>query len=239
MEGEVSTGRKNMRKIFFLLLAFVLTVSAGFAENETTRQEKYKQLVQQRKDLLNWESEHPMAPKLVVLYKVKEARKIRQEIYRKFPDLREKEINQFRQNLWKELQKSKEVPFITFNQLPIENLGKITKNKKLLVEFLEAYPDNAVNLTNSYLVQLFKENEILEEMMTSYLLYLKTYHLNPGAVKFSEEQEKILKSVYQRGNMPELYKLLFTYASAGLSEQRKLLAQQYIRNSLVSSFSAH
>ena len=32
-----------MRKIFFLLLAFVLTVSAGFAENETTRQEKYKQ----------------------------------------------------------------------------------------------------------------------------------------------------------------------------------------------------
>lgn len=227
-----------MRKVYFLLFALIFLFTVGFAGGNTTREATYKRLVQQRQELLEWEVEHPMAPKLVAMYKTKEARNIRRQLYQNFSDLRQQEISQFRKELRAELQKTPQVPFITFNTLPLENLKKLTANKKLLLEFLKAYPDNAVNLTDAYLLRLFQEDEALEEMMTYYLLYLKTYHANPAATKISGEQEKLLNNAYQTGNMQLVYKLLFSYASAGLSQSRRILAQQYVRNSLVSAFSA-
>ncbi|OUO56303.1 hypothetical protein [Candidatus Avelusimicrobium gallicola] len=225
-----------MRKVSFLFVAFILMFTAGFAGDKTTREATYKQLVAQRQELLAWETEHPMAPKLMAMYKTKEAREIRQQLYQNFPDLRRQEISQFRKELRQELQKSQTVPFVTFNTLPLENLKKLTANKKLLLEFLKAYPDNAVNLTDEYLLRLFQEDEALEEMMTSYLLYLKIYHANPAAARLSSEQQKMLQTTYQMGNMPRMYNLLFSYASAGLSKARRELARQYVRNSLVSAF---
>ena len=229
-----------MNKFVGIVLTLVLAVSAGFAKPENSpRQQTYNQLVQKRQELLSWSEAHPMAPRFVAVFKEKEARQMRERLYVEFPDLRKKEIAQFKQELRREVQNAQDIPYITFNTLPVENLKKIAKNKNLLVELLRMYPDNAIYLSDSYLLGLFKEDESLEELMVFYLLYLKMYHASPASFNFSKQQQQRLEELHREGNMPGLYKMLFVYSSYRMSQKRQELAQKYVQNSLVSAFSSH
>lgn len=228
-----------MRKVLITLVSLVLVGGVGFAQNTINPQAEYKQLLEKRQSLLNWESENPMAPRVVAIIKEKEARKIRTQLYTDYFSLRQKDVSAFKKELREELKKVKEgknVPFLTFNQLPVENMKKITRNKPFLIELLKLYPDNAVLLADSFLTKLFKEDESLETLLVSYLLYLKNYNMDPACAQLSEYEKKQLSHTYEAGNFVQFYENLLTYTSQNLNEKRKALAQRYARNLLASSF---
>ena len=228
-----------MRKVLITLVSLVLVGGVGFAQNTINPQAEYKQLLEKRQSLLNWESENPMAPRVVAIIKEKEARKIRTQLYTDYFNLRQKDVSAFKKELREELKKVKEgknVPFLTFNQLPVENMKKITRNKPFLIELLKLYPDNAVLLADSFLTKLFKEDESLETLLVSYLLYLKNYNMDPACAQLSEYEKNQLSHTYEAGNFVQFYENLLTYTSQNLNEKRKALAQRYARNLLASSF---
>lgn len=224
-----------MRKSLFALLALLLTFPAVFAQTSPTRQNEYKQLLKERQELLSWSQEHPLAPRFLGMMKEEKARDIRKELYSKYFDLRKKEVSQFRQELRRELQKAKNVPYITFNRLPAENLKKMARHPKLLLEFLKLYPDNAATLSDAFLTKLFKQHEDLEKLMMYYLVYLKSYNANPSCAAFSKSEKQQLSIVYKGGNLTRFYENLSLYATANLTAQYQKMARAYVKKSLVGS----
>ncbi len=227
-----------MRKFWFavLIAIFTFTASGLFAQNTDARRAEYNQLLKQRQELLAWSSAHPVAPRLVGMLKDKEAQSIRTRLYNEFFSYRQQDVSNFKKQLRQEIAKAKNVPFITFNTLPLANLQKLASNKPLLLSFLKTFPDNVANLADSYLTKLFKEDEKFEEMMVSYLLYLKTYNANPSAGKFSDYEKKQIQSFRSSGNMLEMYKALFSMSSRRAAATRKALAQKYVARSLAQAF---
>ena len=227
-----------MRKVLITLVSLILAGGVGFAQNTTTQQAKYNELLKQRRSLLNWQNENPMAPRVVALMKEKEARKIRTQLYENYFNLRQQDVSAFKKELREELKKVKEgknVPFLTFNQLPVENMKKITRNKNFLIDLLKLYPDNAVLLADSFLTKLFKEDESLETLLVSYLLYLKNYNMDPACANLSNSEKTQLEISYQTGNFPQFYEKLLTFTSLRLDERRKALAKTHVQSLLATS----
>lgn len=224
-----------MRKSLFVLLALLMTFPAVFAQTSSTRQNEYKQLLKERQELLSWSQEHPIAPRFLGMMKEGKARDIRNVLYSKYFDLRKKEVSQFRQELRRELQKAKNVPYVTFNRLPAENLKKMARHPELLLELLKLYPDNAATLSDAFLTKLFKQHEDLEKMMMYYLVYLKSYNANPSCVSFSKAEKQQLSLFYKGGNWMQFYENLSLYATANLTAKYQKLARSYVKKSLAGS----
>ena len=226
-----------MRKFCFSVLVLIFAVSVGVAQNSgADRRAEYNRLLKQRQELLSWGSQHPMAPKIVEMVKEREAGKIRERLYGEFYAFRQQDISAFKRQLREEISKSRNVPFVTFNTLPIENLRKIATNKKLLIELLRTFPDNAIYLTDSFLTKLFREDEAMENMMVSYLMYLKTYNADPSCGDFSEGQKKQISTFLDKGNMLGVYESLCSFTLQCSVKKRKNLAQSYVKHSLAHAF---
>lgn len=226
-----------MRKFCFSVLVLIFAVSVGVAQNSgADRRAEYNRLLKQRQELLSWGSQHPMAPKIVEMVKEREAGKIRERLYGEFYAFRQQDISAFKRQLREEISKSRNVPFVTFNTLPIENLRKIATNKKLLIELLRTFPDNAIYLTDAFLTKLFREDEAMENMMVSYLMYLKTYNADPSCGDFSEGQKKQISTFLDKGNMLGVYESLCSFTLQCSVKKRKNLAQSYVKHSLAHAF---
>lgn len=224
-----------MRKSLFALLAILLAFPAVYAQDAASRQTKYNQLLKQRQELMSWSEENPIAPRFIGMMKEREARDIRTHLYTHFFDLRKNDVAQFRRDLRQELQKADEVPFVTFNRLPAENLKKIARNPQFLIELLKLYPDNAATLSDAYLTKLFKQNESLELLLVYYLLYLKSYNEDPSCVNFTKGEKRQLSSLYKAGNMERFYQMLSLYAASNLTAKKQQLARNYVQKSLASA----
>lgn len=224
-----------MRKSLFVLLALIMTFPAVFAQNPSNRQKEYNQLLQKRQELLSWGKRHALAPHFMELIKEKEAHQIRNVLYTKYFDVRKKEVAQFRQDLRRELQKAKNVPYVTFNRLPAENLKKMARHPELLLEILKLYPDNAATLSDAFLTKLFQKHEDLEKLLMHYLLYLKSYNANPACASFSQAEKEQLSIVYQGGNFTQFYTNLSLYAMSNLTAKYQKMARAYVKKSLVGA----
>lgn len=227
-----------MRKGLLVVLTFVLAVTGAFAQSGAERRAAYNRLEQERQELLAWEGRHPMAPKLVAMYKNKKAREIRSRQYKEFFDFKRQEVSRFKENLRQDLRRAKNVPFVTFNALPAKNLEIIAKNKELLVDIVKNYPDNAVMLTDTYLTKLFQEDEGLEQLVRAYAAYLSAYNANPAAAaNFSPAQREQLSVLQKNGNRAALYTSLSQFSSTAVKRQKEELARKYAAHTLKAAFS--
>lgn len=225
-----------MHKSLFAALILILAVTGAFAQSGGDRRAAYNRLERERQELLAWEGQHPMSPKLVAMYKNKKAREIRARQYQEFFDFKQREVSLFKENLRREIGRAKQVPFITFNALPAKNLEIIARNQELLSDILKNYPDNAVTLTDAYLTKLFQEDESLENLVRAYADYLSAYNANPSAADFSPAQREQLQVFQKHGNQAGLYLSLARFASDAVKRKKEELARGYAARTLKAAF---
>ncbi len=171
----------------FLLCAGILAVPSYGRTLQTNRHKQYAALRQELKELKKDVSGG--APYWELCKKRDRVSALREQLYTQYRDLVRADLISVQQEI-RTFASLGSVPYVSFNMLPAENLQKMMNNKELLHELLISYPDNAANLSVDSLLELLRQDKILEDYFLDFIVYMRSYTASKNCVQGMRDYEK-------------------------------------------------